>query len=49
VTVEFIGSVLVAGGVLGGLALGGFVLWRKGALAWLPFLPKPPPPDAPKP
>lgn len=40
--IEFIGSTLMAIAVLGGLALGGYHLWRKGKLTRLGFLPKPP-------
>jgi hypothetical protein len=44
VTVEFFGSVLVAGGVLGGLWLGAHWLWRNGKLARFGFGPPPPKP-----
>jgi hypothetical protein len=45
---EFIGSTLMALAILGGALYGGFVLWRRGKLTRLTFLPKPPPPPESK-
>jgi hypothetical protein len=39
---QFIGNGLVFTALLGGLAYGLYVLWRKGKFARIGFLPKPP-------
>lgn len=38
----FAGSTLMAIAVILGIAYGGYILWRKGKLTRLTFLPKPP-------
>jgi hypothetical protein len=45
---EFIGSTLMALAILCLVFYGGFVLWRRGKLTRLTFLPKPKPPSPPE-
>lgn len=39
---EFIGSTLIALAIIGAVVYGAFILWSKGKLTRLTFLPKPP-------